>query len=175
MGIVDADIGLHGGDLRASERTWQLLHQVFGGVLEGATSPRAGLYSDQIGAASSDGHPGPESDRRSFLKFELGERRYFNMPPYGRLAAVIVSAENDHMARSVAQELGRLAPRGEGIEVFGPAPAPFAMLRGRYRYRLLLKTRRDILPQNLVRDWLIRVRRPAAVRVTVDIDPQNFV
>ncbi|MCX8500371.1 MAG: primosomal protein N', partial [Alphaproteobacteria bacterium] len=173
VGVVDADIGLHGGDLRASERCWQLLHQVAG---------RAGR-ADQPGEVYIQTrvpqHPVMQTlaqDRRDdFLKFELGERKYFNMPPYGRLAAVIVSAEAEELAHSVALELGRLAPRGEGIEVFGPAPAPYALLRGRYRYRLLLKTRRDIVPQNLLRQWLLRIKAPAAVQISLDIDPQSFV
>ncbi|MDI9409434.1 MAG: primosomal protein N' [Candidatus Pacebacteria bacterium] len=173
VGIVDADIGLHGGDLRASERSWQLLHQVSGRAGRAESSGQVYIQT------RSPQHPVmvtlAQNRQAEFLKYELGERQYFNLPPYGRLAAVIVSAEDDGLARKVAQELGRMAPRGEGVEVFGPAAAPFAMLRGRYRYRLLLKTRRDILPQNLLRDWLVRVKRPAAVRVTVDIDPQNFV
>ena len=173
VGVVDADLGLAGGDLRAAERTFQLLHQV-------------------AGRAGREEHPGrvllqtfaPEhavmqalvsGDLDAFMAAEAEARRPGHWPPFGRLAAIIVSAEEERAAERVARDLGLAAPGGEGIEVLGPAPAPLAILRGRHRRRLLLKTRRDIAVQPLLAEWLARVDPPGNVRVQVDIDPVGFL
>jgi primosomal protein N' (replication factor Y) len=173
VGVVDADLGLAGGDLRAAERTFQLLHQV-------------------AGRAGREEHPGrvllqtfaPEhavmqalvsGDLDAFMAAEAEARRPGHWPPFGRLAALIISAEEERAADRVARDLGLAAPGGEGVEVLGPAPAPLAILRGRHRRRLLLKTRRDIAVQPLLRAWLARVEVPGHVRVQVDVDPVGFL
>ena len=102
-------------------------------------------------------------------------RRPGNWPPYGRLAALIVSATDMAVADRLARDLGQAAPRGDGLEVLGPAPAPMAILRGRHRRRLLLKTRRDVAVQPILREWLARVRVPHGARVDVDVDPVSFL
>ncbi|HWT07851.1 MAG TPA: primosomal protein N', partial [Roseomonas sp.] len=96
-------------------------------------------------------------------------------PPFGRLAALIVSSEDERAADRAARDLGLAAPGGEGVEVLGPAPAPLAILRGRHRRRLLLKTRRDIAVQPLLAAWLAKVAVPGTVRVQVDVDPVGFL
>jgi primosomal protein N' (replication factor Y) len=106
---------------------------------------------------------------------EAAQRRPGNWPPYGRLAALIVSAETAAAADAAARDLGRAAPHGDGILVLGPAPAPLSILRGRHRRRLLLKTRRDIAVQPLLRDWLAAVAIGNAVRVDIDVDPVSFL
>ncbi|MFO0995935.1 MAG: primosomal protein N' [Alphaproteobacteria bacterium] len=173
VGVIDADLGLGGGDLRAAERTYQLLHQVSG---RAGRAERAGrvllqtyLPDHPVIAALLSG----ERDR--FLAVESETRRDYGMPPFGRLAALIVSGFDQAAVDQVAGALGRSAPGGEGIEVFGPAPAPFALLRGRHRRRLLLKARRDIPVQRHLHDWLGRVKVPHNVRVQIDIDPYSFL
>jgi primosomal protein N' (replication factor Y) len=173
VGVVDADLGLAGGDLRAGERTWQLLHQVGG---------RAGR----------DGGPGrvmlqtwmPEhpvmmalaaGDRDGFLAEEATARRERGLPPYGRLAALIVSGPDRAAVDAAAQALGRSAPHGEGLLVLGPAEAPLAILRGRHRRRLLLRADRSVPVQQVLREWLGRVQVRGNVRIQVDVDPYSFL
>jgi primosomal protein N' (replication factor Y) len=173
VGVVDADLGLAGGDLRAAERTVQLLHQV-GGRAGRAEAPGRVLLQ-----TFSPEHPVMQAliagDLPTFMAREAAMRRPGNWPPYGRLAALIVSAGDMEVADHLARELGRAAPRGEGLEVLGPAPAPLAILRGRHRRRLLLKTRRDMAVQPILREWLGQVRVPHGARVDVDVDPVSFL
>jgi primosomal protein N' (replication factor Y) len=173
VGVVDADLGLAGGDLRASERTVQLLHQVAGRAGRAEAPGQVKLQT------FSPAHPVMQAltggDLAAFYASEAETRRPGNWPPYGRLAAVIVSADTANAADLAARDLGRAAPHAEGILVLGPAPAPLAILRGRHRRRLLLKTRRDIAVQGLLRDWIARVRTPTGVRVDIDVDPVSFL
>ncbi len=173
VGVVDADLGLAGGDLRAAERTVQLLHQVAGRAGRAEAPGRVMLQT------FSPEHPVMMAlvggDLADFYAKEAEARRPGHWPPFGRLAAVIVSAESPEGADAVARDLGRAAPGGDGVVVLGPAPAPLAILRGRHRRRLLLKTRRDIAVQGLLRDWLGRVAVPRGVRVDVDVDPVSFL
>ena len=97
------------------------------------------------------------------------------MPPFGRLAAIVVSAEDAAEADAVARRIGNAAPEVEGMVVFGPAPAPLAMLRGRHRQRLLVHARRTLDVQDVIRDWLAEVEWNAKVRVSVDVDPYSFL
>ncbi|ONG47438.1 primosomal protein N' [Pseudoroseomonas deserti] len=173
VGVVDADLGLAGGDLRAAERTVQLLHQVAGRAGRAEAPGRVLLQS------WSPEHPVLEAlvagDLDGFMAAEAEARRPGHWPPFGRLAALIVSAEDEREADRVARDLGLSGPAGEGVQVLGPAPAPLALLRGRHRRRLLLKARRDIAVQPLLREWLGRVQIPASVRVQVDVDPVSFL
>jgi primosomal protein N' (replication factor Y) len=97
------------------------------------------------------------------------------MPPFGRLAAIVVSAEDSGEADAVARRIGHAAPPIEGMAVFGPAPAPLAMLRGRHRQRLLIHARRTLDVQDVIRDWLAKIEWSAKVRVSVDVDPYSFL
>ena len=97
------------------------------------------------------------------------------MPPFGKLAALIVSGRDAAAVDGVAAQLARLAPRSPELEVLGPAPAPLALLRGRHRRRLLLKASRRVPVQTVLRQWLGKLRVPTAVRVQIDIDPYSFV
>ena len=173
VGVIDADLGLAGGDLRAGERTFQLLHQVAGRAGRGASPGRVFLQTHQpenpVMQALAAG------DRERFLASERAARESAGMPPFGRLAGLVISAGDaataDHGARLVA----RAAPRLDRVQVFGPAPAPLTLLRGRHRRRLLVKTDRQVNLQKVLRDWLAPLRLPSAVRLTVDIDPYNFL
>jgi primosomal protein N' (replication factor Y) (superfamily II helicase) len=173
VGVVDADLGLAGGDLRAAERTVQLLHQVAGRAGRAEAPGRVLLQT------FSPEHPVMqalvEGDLAAFMAREAAQRRPGHWPPYGRLAALIVSADAGSAVDALAREFGRAAPRGAGIEVLGPAPAPLAILRGRHRRRLLLKTRRDVAVQPILREWLAKVPVPRGARVDVDVDPVSFL
>ncbi|MEL6197805.1 MAG: primosomal protein N', partial [Pseudomonadota bacterium] len=116
-------------------------------------------------------------DAEGFWRGLAAERHALGLPPYGRLAGVIVSGEDEEKTAAVARALGQAAPllTAQGIEVLGPAPAPIARLRGRVRFRLLVKAAKGIALQDALRRWLAAVKVPAAIRVTVDIDPQSFL
>ncbi len=173
VGVVDADLGLAGGDLRAAERTVQLLYQVAG------RAGRAEAPGQVLLQTFSPEHPVMQAlvqgDLAAFMASEAAQRRPGHWPPYGRLAALIVSADSALLADTLARDIGRAAPSAPGVDVLGPAPAPLSILRGRHRRRLLLKTRRDIAVQPILRDWLAQVPVPRGARVDVDVDPVSFL
>ncbi len=173
VGVVDADLGLAGGDLRAAERSFQVLHQV-GGRAGRAEHPGRVLL--QTWAPE---HPVMRAlvsgDIERFVAEEMGERRAGGWPPFGRLAAIIVSAPEMPVADEAAAALRRTAPEGEAFRILGPAPAPLAILRGQHRRRLLLKAARSVDVQALLEDWLSRTEVPRAARVDVDVDPVSFL
>ena len=173
VGVIDADLGLGGGDLRAGERTYQLLQQVSGRAGRAQHAGRALIQTYDPGHAVMQALLSGDRDR--FMDVEKSERLLAGMPPYTRLAALIVSGEDGHAVEQVATALGRIAPHGPEIRALGPAPAPLYMLRGRYRYRLLLRVTRNLSVQAIVRDWLARIEIPNAVRVQIDIDPYGFM
>ena len=173
VGVVDADLGLAGGDLRAAERTVQLLHQVAGRAGRAEAPGRVLLQT------FSPEHPVMQAlvagDLAGFMVQEAAQRRPGHWPPYGRLAALIVSAETPEAADATARDLGRAAPRADGVVVLGPAPAPLAILRGRHRRRLLMKTRRDVAVQPLLRTWLAQVKTGRGVRIDVGRDLLDII
>jgi len=172
VGVVDADLGLSGGDPRAAERTYQLLSQVSGRAGRAERPGRAFLQTwlpeHPVMQALASG------DRAQFVAVEERQREADGLPPFGRLAAIIVSGPDETDVNRTAQALARTAPRGERLDVLGPAPAPLSLLRGQYRVRLLLHAARDINVPAQVRSWLSAQEIPAKVRVTVDIDPYSF-
>jgi primosomal protein N' (replication factor Y) len=173
VGVVDADLGLAGGDLRAGERSWQQIVQAAGRAGRGEKPGRVLIQTHQPGAALMQALG--RSDADGFFAAEIAARRDLGLPPFGRLAALIVSSEDAAAAKAAADALGAAAPRHDGLMVLGPAPAPLAMLRGRHRHRLLVQARRDVALPGVLRDWLARVPLPALVRVVVDVDPYSFV
>ena len=173
VGVIDADLGLAGGDLRAAERTYQQLSQVAGRAgreaLKGRVYLQTYMPDHPVMAALISGNT------EAFLEEETAARELQGLPPFGRLAALVVSGEQGDVVARMARKLGRTAPTGEGIAAFGPAPAPLALLRGRHRWRLLLKVARDLPLQRILRDWLARAGGEKGVRVAVDIDPYSFL
>jgi len=173
VGVVDADLGLQGGDLRAAERSFQQIAQVAGRAGRGEKPGRVLVQTHDpdapVIAALVSG------DAESFYGAETEARHEAAMPPFGRLAAIIVSSEDKEEADATARRLGRAAPEVEGMAVFGPAPAPLAMLRGRHRFRLLVHAARSLDVQDVIRDWLAGVEWSAKVRVAVDVDPYSFL
>ncbi|VBB69398.1 Helicase PriA essential for oriC/DnaA-independent DNA replication [invertebrate metagenome] len=174
VGIVDADLGLAGGDLRAAERTFQLLSQVAGRAGRAAGRPGRVLVQtyDPL-------HPVMEAllsgTHEHFYAAEAAQRRDTGMPPFGQLVALIISGPDGAAVGAVAAELASHGPYGPGVTVLGPAQAPLAVLRDRHRYRLLLKASRSIRVQPLLRAWLEKIQWPRTVRVQVDVNPYNFL
>ena len=173
VGAVDADLGLAGGDLRAAERTFQLLTQVAGRAGRGHKPGRVLVQTYM------PGHPVMEAlasdDRDRFMEAEARARRQAAMPPFGRLVSLIVSGTDEAAVEDASRRLIRAAPEADGVRVLGPAPAPFALLRGRHRRRLLLKADKEVAVQAPVRRWLRSVSLPGPVRVQVDVDPYSFL
>ena len=173
VGVVDADLGLTGGDLRAGERTFQQIAQVSGRAGRGDKPGRVLLQTHQPDARIMRALI--EYDAEGFFAAETEQRRSVAAPPFGRWAAIVVSSEDESAAVATARAVGRAAPQLEGLSVLGPAPAPLAMLRGRHRQRLLVQARRSLELQDVLRDWLSGVEVPNSVRVTVDVDPYSFM
>lgn len=173
VGIIDADLGLMGSDLRAAEQTYQLLSQVAGRA--GRGEKKGAVYVQTLYPENNVLKAMLANDRESFLSMEKQSRQLLKYPPYGKLAALIVSGKNQAVASQVAAALGKTAPHTEYISVLGPAPAPLFMLRDKYRFRLMLKTARNINIQRVLSEWLKMVEVPSSVSVEVDIDPYSFM
>ena len=173
VGVVDADLGLEGGDLRAGERTYQQIAQVAG---------RAGRGDKPGEVLIQTRHPDAPviaalaaGDRDAFYEAETQGRRDAGAPPFGRWAAIIVSSEDEAEAKEAARAIGGSRPAHPDIAIHGPAPAPLSLLRGRYRYRLLINARRSAQLQKVLREWLEPLQFRRGVRVGIDIDPYSFV
>jgi primosomal protein N' (replication factor Y) len=175
VGIVDGDLGLAlGADPRAGERTFQLLHQVTGRAGRALAEGRGYVQT------YSPEHPVMEAiisgDREAFLEREIDVRRRGLLPPFGRLAALIVSARDKATAEAIARDIAHRAPPAERIEILGPAEAPLSVIRGRHRWRLLVKAPRDIDVQGYLRAWLGALPPlKGDIRLTVDVDPYSFL
>jgi primosomal protein N' (replication factor Y) len=173
VGIVDADLGLGNGDPRAAERTFQLLHQVVGRAGREEGRGQGFLQTHQ------PEHPVMKAlimgDREAFYKNEIDLRERTGYPPFGRLASLIISAGDRHTAEAYGRTLASLAPKDEHVRVLGPAEAPVAVVRGRYRFRLLVKSPRAFDLSSYMRDWLSAAPKPKGnLQLEVDIDPMSF-
>ncbi len=174
VGVIDADLGLQGSDLRAAERTFQLMRQVAG---------RAGR-SDRPGTALMQtyqpDHPVIRAilsgDEEGFWRAEAAERQAAGVPPFGRMAGIVLSSPNVQEVFDLGAEMARNdGPlRQIGAQVFGPAPAPIARIRGRHRVRLLVKADKGAPVQAAVARWVAQFKWPASLRLSIDIDPQSF-
>lgn len=172
VGVVDADLGLAGGDLRAAERTFQLLSQVAGRAGRETRPGRVFLQTYEpnhpVIAALVAG------DEKGFLHQEIEARQAASMPPYGKLASLILSSTDERLVDQACRSLAGVAPHGDGITVLGPAPAPLAILRKRHRRRFLLKSVKNVALQSIIQNWVETVRLPRLVRLQIDIDPYSF-
>jgi len=173
VGVVDGDLGLAGGDLRAAERTYQLLSQVAGraGRAEhpGRVFIQTYMPENTVMQALLSG------DRDRFYRAESDARRAHRMPPYGRLAAIIISGPAEDDVAAAARALARSAPNEPGMSVLGPAPAPLRRLANQYRWRLLVKADKDVNIQAAIRAWLPPAKSKGGLRVRIDIDPYSFL
>ncbi|HEY5070712.1 MAG TPA: primosomal protein N' [Caulobacteraceae bacterium] len=173
VGVVDADLGLRGGDLRAAERTYQLLTQVSGRAGRRARKGRALIQT------WAPEHPVMQAlqvgDRDAFTAVEMAEREAAGLPPYTRLAAVIVSSADVERLEAFVRFAAAAAPNASGVDIFGPADAPLALVRGRRRKRFLVRAERSVDLQGFLAAWRARMNPPAAVRVVLDVDPYSFL
>ncbi|MGR3343704.1 MAG: primosomal protein N' [Paracoccaceae bacterium] len=174
VGVIDADLGLQGSDLRAAERTFQLMRQVSGRAGRVANKGVALLQTYQ------PEHPVIRAilagDEEDFWRAEAAERKSARVPPYGRLAGIVLSSPDIQAVFDVGSEMARHdAPlRKIGARVFGPAPAPIARIRGRHRVRLLVKVDKSAPLQDALRAWVTQFKLPTNLRLQIDIDPQSF-
>lgn len=174
VGVVDGDLGLGLADPRAGERTFQVLYQVTGRAGRAAVEGR-GLVQTHL-----PDHPAMEAivsgDREAFLAWEMAARQSALMPPFGRLAALVISARSPSVAENHARAVTLAAPKSRSVEVLGPAPAPLAIIRGRHRYRVLVKATRETDLQAYMRAWQsVMPKAKGDLRLIVDIDPYSFL
>ena len=171
-GIVDADLGGGAGDPRSAERSFQLLHQVAG---RSGRGEKPGLVLIQTRNPEDPVMQALASQARDdFLEEEMRLRERSLVPPYGRLAALILAGEDAGAVRETGRELALAAPKARGLNVWGPAPAFYQVLRGRTRERLLVSAEKTVDIQSYIRTWLAAVKIPSSVRLTIDIDPISF-
>ena len=177
VGIVDSDVGLSGGDLRASERTFQVLQQVSG---------RSGRHSNKEedkGVVLIQTHDSKnpiinaisKNNRNEFFDKELMSRQNANMPPFGRLASIILSSRSERKLEIFSSELLKSAPLFKNVKIFGPAPAPIYFLRGRFRKRFLIKSDKNVNIQDVILNWTRKINIPNHINLTIDIDPFSFM
>jgi len=174
VGIIDADLGLANGDPRAAERSFQLLHQVVG---------RAGREAGQgVGYLQTHQPEHPvmraliAADRAAFYDTEIDSRERTHYPPFGRLAAIVVSGGDKHETESFARKIAGSAPLDDAVRVLGPAEAPLAVVRGRHRQRLLVKSPKAFDLSGYMRGWLSQAPKTrGTLKIEVDIDPQSFL
>jgi primosomal protein N' (replication factor Y) len=174
VGIVDADLGLSNGDPRAAERTFQLLNQVAG---------RAGRHEGHgVGYLQTHQPEHPvmraliAQDRDAFYDAEIRTREAQGYPPFGRLASLIVSGGDRHSTEGFARQIARAAPLTQDVMILGPAEAPLAIVRGRHRFRLLVKSARGFDLSGYLREWLAAAPKPTKkLALEVDVDPQSFL
>lgn len=177
VGVVDADLGLAGGDLRAAERTYQLLHQLSGRagreLVHGKVYLQSFLPDHPVMKTLLSG------DRNAFLAAETQARRNAQMPPFTRLAAIIVEGIKEEQviktARQLAASFNPDPAQKTKLHLLGPAPAPLYMLRGKFRYRLLVKADRSLNLPDYMRGWVDALDVPSSVRIKIDIDPMSFL
>jgi primosomal protein N' (replication factor Y) len=174
VGVVDADLGLHGSDLRAAERTFQLMRQVAGRAGRAEKPGQAWLQTYQPEHPVIRAILGGEEE--AFWRAEAAEREAAGMPPYGRLAGIVLSAPDVQQVFDIGNQLARkTGPLDRvGAQVFGPAPAPIARIRGRHRVRLLVKAGKGVALQPALAQWVGQLKLPSNLRLAIDIDPQTF-
>ena len=173
VGVVDADLGLRGGDLRAAERTYQLLAQATGRAGRRDHPGRALLQTYAPDHAVMQALVA--QDRDAFVAAEMAEREVAGLPPFGRLAAVIASDVDPARLDAFVREMAEAAPNTPGVEVYGPADAPLGLVRGRRRKRFLVRADRTVDLSAYMAAWRARVRPKGALRVAIDMDPYSFL
>jgi primosomal protein N' (replication factor Y) (superfamily II helicase) len=174
VGVVDADLGLGSGDPRAAERTFQLLHQVIGRAGRDKGSGMGFLQTHQ------PEHPVMKAliaqDREAFYDSEIAGREGAHYPPFGRIASLLVTGPEKHATENFARRLAATAPHSEDVRVLGPAEAPLAVVRGRHRFRLMVKSARGFDLSAYMRAWLDAApKRTGGIKLDVDVDPQSFL
>ena len=173
VGVIDADAGLTGGDMRAVERTYNLLQQVSGRA--GRTKKVGQVYIQTYYPENSVIRTFKDRDRDNFIKQTLEERKQFNIPPFSFMTAIILSGSSRAKVESFANDLVKGKNLEKGIEIMGPVEAPLFLLRGRYRYRLLLKGDKRSKLNLFTRKMIKNTPLPSNIRLNIDVDPYTFM
>ncbi|MBS0185966.1 MAG: primosomal protein N' [Proteobacteria bacterium] len=173
VGVVDADLGLSGGDLRASEKTYQVLQQVSG--RSGRAQKKGRVFLQTFCPEHGVMKALVSGNRDRFLEEEEEARRLAEMPPFGKLAALIITSPKAQEAEAVARALGQKVPFREDMTILGPAPAPLFQLGRRYRWRFLIKATKQAPLHQVIESWLRLIKVPKTTKVHVDIDPYRFL
>jgi primosomal protein N' (replication factor Y) len=171
VGIVDGDLGLQGADIRAAEKTYQLINQVAG---------RAGRAEKKGKILIQTFHPShslyttlQSPDPKKFIDLEVASRKENDLPPFSKFVAIIISGTNKELTEKIARDLVKI--KMDGVRMFGPAPAPLFLLRGRVRWRILLKSSKKIAINNSIKKWISDVKCPKNIKIQIDIDPITFL
>lgn len=172
VGVIDADMTLKGGDLRAAEKTYQMLYQVAG--RSGRGDIPGDVYLQSYFPENETIQDLQKMDRDNFYVKELNIRKKANLPPVAKMAAIIVSGRNLHEVHESCLNLSRSTPNIDNVDIYGPAPAPLSRLKGRHRQRFLIHEKKGRKIQKIIQHWLSKVPQTSGVNITIDIDPQNF-
>ena len=172
VGVVDADMTLRGGDLRASEKTYQMLYQVAGRAGRGDIPGE--VYLQSYFPENETIKDLTNMDREKFYKKELNIRMRANLPPISKMAAIIVSGRNISDVQQACLKLSKSTPKIDNVDFYGPAPAPLSRLKGKHRLRFLIHEKKGRKIQKIILHWLSKVPQTPGVTITTDIDPQNF-
>ncbi|MCR5224875.1 MAG: primosomal protein N' [Alphaproteobacteria bacterium] len=171
VGIVDGDLGLNGADLRAAEKTYQLINQVAGRA--GREEKEGRIFIQTFNPEHSLYATLKSNNPFAFLNLEIESRRRNKLPPYSNFASLIISGTNKELTRKVAEQLRKTCP--QGIKIFGPAPAPIFLLRGRVRWRILLQSTQKKSINSAIKKWIFSQKTPKNVKIQIDIDPITFL
>tara|TARA_B100001559_G_scaffold144702_1_gene121366 strand:- start:278 stop:1900 length:1623 start_codon:yes stop_codon:yes gene_type:complete len=173
VGIIDADMSLSGGDLRASEKAFQVLHQVSGRA--GRENKKGIVLIQTYDPENQVIEALKKNNRDNFLTMEKDFRKVANLPPFGRLVSIIISSKDQYKLERFGNTLKDIAPNFENVSILGPAPAPIFYLRGKFRYRFLIKTKKEINIQKVIKIWLQNTKIPSAIKLVIDIEPYSFL
>lgn len=172
VGVIDADMGLSGPNLRCAENTYQQLHQVAGRC--GREEKTGKVYLQTYDST----HPVMEAvaswNKQKFIELELEDRKIHGMPPYGRLTSLLISGRDNIELLGFCRKMLNKAPIHEHLHIMGPVPAPLARLKNHFRWRFLLKYNKGFAVQSFIKIWLESLNVPSSIRVVVDIDPLSF-
>ena len=166
-------MSLSGGDLRASEKAFQVLHQVSGRA--GRENKKGTVIIQTHDPENQVIEALKKNNRDYFLKIESDNREIANLPPFGKLVSLILSSKDERKLIEFTNALKVDAPKYEKITILGPAPAPISLLRGKHRYRFLIKSSKNINIQKVVKNWIKKLKKPASIRLIIDIEPYSFL
>ncbi len=174
VGIIDGDIGVYGGDLRASEKCFQLLKQVSGRAGRHLKNRRGLVQIQTYNPQNPILKTIKDMDENKFYLEEISYRKDAAMPPFSRLISIIISSKSENLLYNICYNLLENFPRYNDIKILGPAPAPLSFLRGRYRNRFLIKSSKNTFSQDIVKNWIENTKIPKQIRISIDVDPYTF-
>ena len=174
VGIIDGDVGVYGGDLRASEKCFQLLKQVSGRAGRHLKNKKGLVQIQTYNPQNPILKTIRDMDENKFYLEEISYRKDAAMPPFSRLISIIISSKSENILHDVCYNLLEKFPRYKDIKILGPAPAPLSFLRGRYRNRFLIKSPKNTFSQDIVKNWIENTKIPKQIRISIDVDPYTF-